>query len=68
MSPPELRRPPLAGGADADHHHRPESYTDHQTHMYGLAWRIRWLEGHRHWWLRTEAGRSQREFLDRRAA
>jgi len=40
----------------------------HQGYMRGLGRRIRWLERHRHWWLRTEDGRAQREFLDRRDA
>lgn len=46
----------------------PELYLDHQTTMRQLADRIRWLERHRSWWLFTEAGRAQRDFLDRRAA
>jgi hypothetical protein len=40
----------------------------HQGYMRGLGRRIRWLERHRHWWLRTQDGRAQREFLDRRDA
>lgn len=31
--------------------------TDHERYMNGLAWRIRWLERHRHWWIRTVRGR-----------
>jgi hypothetical protein len=40
----------------------------HEAHMFGIGRRIRWLEHHRHWWLRTEDARHQREFLDRRDA
>lgn len=56
---------------------QPEDYTDpHTTAMYGMAWRIAWLSRRRlgdgryprHWWLRTENGRAQLEFLDRRDA
>jgi hypothetical protein len=65
---PDKRKPGLGTRADATT--RPqerESYTDpHVIAMYGMARRIRWLETHRHWWLRTDDGRAQREFLDRR--
>jgi hypothetical protein len=25
----------------------------HEIAMLGMAWRIRWLERHTHWWLRS---------------
>ena len=40
----------------------------HELYMYGMDWRIRWLQRRRHWWLRTDAGRPQLEFIQRRAA
>jgi hypothetical protein len=40
----------------------------HDVVMYGLAWRIAWLQSHRHWWLRTDDGRAQLEFLEGRDA
>jgi hypothetical protein len=27
--------------------------TPHDIAMFGMAWRIRWLERHTHWWLRS---------------
>jgi hypothetical protein len=68
---PDKRKPPPRTGAYATT--RPdqsEAYTglDHVGHMRLLDDRIRWLETHRHWWLRTDDGRAQREFLDRRGA
>jgi hypothetical protein len=27
--------------------------TAHDIAMFGMAWRIRWLERHTHWWLRS---------------
>jgi hypothetical protein len=26
--------------------------TAHDIAMFGMAWRIRWLERHTHWWIR----------------
>lgn len=66
---PRERKAPEGTGADANtRHHQPESYTDHQTYMRQLGDRIAWLRRHRHWWLRTEAGRPQLDFLERRDA
>lgn len=64
------RKAPEGTGADADTktYRQPESYPSHETYMRGLGRRIVWLRSHRHWWLRTEDGRAQREFLDRRDA
>jgi hypothetical protein len=69
MSSPDMRRPPMGGGADATSDDlAPESYSSHATYMRQTADRIHWLHRHRHWWLRAEAGRHQREYLDRRWA
>ena len=63
---------PREGGHQRTGTGQSESYsqpvTPHETWMYGLGRRIRWLDHHRHWWLRTEEGQAQREFLDRRDA
>jgi hypothetical protein len=67
MTSDEKGRPPRRGPAD-NTITAAGAYPDHQTYMRGLGRRIRWLERHRHWWLRTEDGRPQREFLDRRDA
>ena len=40
----------------------------HDVYMFGMAWRIRWLNRHRHWYLRTPEGRAQLEFIERRDA
>ena len=67
---PDMRRPP-GWGANANGYQAesPQAYTDpHTIGMSQMASRIRWLERHRHWWLRTEDGRAQREFCDRRDA
>jgi hypothetical protein len=29
----------------------------HDIAMFGMAWRIRWLERHRHWWISVREGR-----------
>jgi hypothetical protein len=31
--------------------------TPHDIAMFGMAWRIRWLERNRHWWIRSIKGR-----------
>lgn len=28
-------------------------FTAHDIAMFGMAWRIRWLERHTHWWIRS---------------
>jgi len=43
-------------------------FLGHEGYMRLLADRIRWLERRDHWWLRTEAGRPQRESLERQDA
>jgi hypothetical protein len=69
---PGKRKAPEGTGADATtKHHQPESYNTsfgHEGYMRLLGDRVRWLERHRHWWLRTEVGRLQREFIERRDA
>jgi hypothetical protein len=27
--------------------------TAHDIAMFGMAWRIRWLDTHTHWWIRS---------------
>jgi hypothetical protein len=38
--------------AEAQTPNYPDS-TAHDIAMFGMAWRIRWLERHRHWWIRS---------------
>jgi hypothetical protein len=56
----------LAAKPDTRRHLTPAD--PHDVYMRQLSRRIRWLERHRNWWLRTEDGQAQREFLDQRDA
>ena len=67
MSPPNEGGPRKGRPDTTDQPAR--EYPSHETYMrYTLGRRVAWLTDHRHWWLRTEDGRAQREFLDRRDA
>jgi hypothetical protein len=60
VSPPDKRKPGLGTRADATTktYRQPEAYLSppHEVYLrYTLASRIRWLERHRHWWIRSIA-------------